>query len=80
MYDEQAVQSQKEQIEQLEHRNKYHKVDDAMTQMKMERLRADAIQLLISVVSNTPRSREQSIAIHQIEDGLMWAIKALVVN
>jgi hypothetical protein len=80
MYDPEKEAATKEQIERLEFVLTNQKPANDLVIMKMERIRADAKQLGISIITNTPQSREQSIALHQLEDTLMWAIKALAVN
>jgi len=79
MYDPAKELTQKEQIEALEHRLKYHKLteDQVMKRMKMERLRADALALGISILSNAPASRERERALDALDDTLMRGIAAL---
>lgn len=47
---------------------------------RIELLRDVAQAFGVAVIENTPESREQSLAITNLEESLMWAIKAIVLE
>lgn len=47
---------------------------------RIELLRDVAQAFGVAVIENTPESREQSLAITKLEESLMWAIKAIVLE
>lgn len=57
----------------------YHKPsDDGLTKITKIRKAFSDLDLLIKELA--PNSREKSVAITELEDSAMWAIKAVVLN
>lgn len=48
-----------------------------ITKMRMEKVRADALNLAYSIIDNCPESREQSLALTKLEEATMQAVAAL---
>lgn len=57
----------------------YHKPSDAGIE-KVKKLRKAFAELHDLIKTETPASREQSVALTNLETTAMWAIKAVVVN
>ena len=57
----------------------YHKPGDDGVK-RIQELRANFSMLHDLIERNSPASREQSVALTQLETAAMWAIKAVVVN
>ena len=57
----------------------YHTVD-AETQQRMHALRVQGIQLMLAILRQGPRSREQSLALTHLEDAQMRAIQHLAMQ
>ena len=47
---------------------------------RYEYLRHRAKELALSILSFTPKSREQSLAITALQDAVMWANAAIAIN
>ena len=47
---------------------------------KITFLREEFSALYNTIVANTPKSREQALALTKLEEMAMWAIKAVVCN
>lgn len=47
---------------------------------KIENIRAEYKKVVESLAQNCPDSRELSIAITNLEDSLMWAVKSIVLE
>lgn len=45
----------------------------------IEHVRADAKQMLATIVLNCPPSRERSLALTHLEETVMWAVKSIVL-
>ena len=80
MFDPEKEATGKEEIERLEHNLTNHPPVQDITKMKMERIRADAKNLGISILSNSPDSRERSLALTNLEQTVMWSIAAIARN
>lgn len=58
---------------EMERRLGYHPVKDEEQRRRYEFRRAQAIEFAMDIIQTTPESREQSLALTAIQDGLMWA-------
>lgn len=47
---------------------------------RIELLRACGQALGVAIIENTPESREQACAITKLEEAVMWAVKAVVME
>ena len=68
-----------EQLKRIENNFTYHPPKEGQ-QDRYVGIRSAAKDLALYIVSNTPPSREQSIALTQIEDAVMWANAAIARN
>lgn len=69
----------KEDEQRIEHTFTYHK-PIADQQERYQELRVKAKQLAYVILSNTPRSREQSIALTKLEEVIFIANAAIARN
>jgi len=63
----------------IENNFKYHAPKEDQ-QQRYERIRAKAKELALVIAEDTPSSREQNIALAQLEDTVMWANAAIARN
>lgn len=77
MHDPQAEEKKMNDYQQMEHDLSLHSPQSDLTKMKMERLRADAKNFGVSILSNSPESRERSLALTNLEQALQWAVEAI---
>ena len=47
---------------------------------RIERVREVGYAFGVSIVEDTPQSRAQSIALTKLEEAVMWAVKAIVLE
>ena len=57
----------------------YHAPKDNQTE-RYEEIRAKAKELANLILSNTPSSREQSLAITKLQESVMWANASIACN
>lgn len=57
----------------------YHPANESQAE-RYESLRAEAKSLAHTILSNTPKSREQSLAITSLQQAIMWANAAIAIN
>lgn len=62
--------------DELEHNLTNHH-PNALQTIRMERIRQCARDLGVAVLVNTPVSREQSLAITNLEQAVMWAVASI---
>lgn len=66
-------------LEQIENAFTYHAPKGDQSQ-RYEAIRARAKELAAFIYENTPVSREQSLALTQLETAIMWANAAIARN
>lgn len=66
-------------LAQIENNFKYH-TPIAGQPDRYTRLRAAAADLAMLIATNTPESREQSVALTNLEEAVMWANAAIARN
>lgn len=57
----------------------YHPANESQVE-RYESLRAEAKSLTHTILSHTPKSREQSLAITSLQQAIMWANAAIAIN
>lgn len=80
MYDPAKEAMQKEHIERMERNLTNHPPKADLTKMHMERLRADAKSVGISILSHCPESVERDRAMESLELTVMWSMAAIARN
>lgn len=65
--------------EQIENNFRYHSPKEGQT-VKYEAIRAKAKELAILIDEQTPKSREQSLAMTNLEQAVFWANAAVARN
>lgn len=63
--------------ERMEYNLTNHPPKLDITKMRMEKVRADALNLAYSIIDNCPESQEQSLALTKLEETVMQAIAAI---
>lgn len=58
----------------------YHKPKDESQTKRYEEIRKEALSLAVFIKLNTPPSREQSLAITDLENAVFWANAAIARN
>jgi hypothetical protein len=66
-------------LDKLNKRFTYHSPKNDQPE-RYQKIRQDALALAILITSNTPESREQSLAITHLEETVMWANAAIARN
>lgn len=66
-------------VKELDRRFTYHAPKGDQPE-RYTNLRASARLLAVAIVSNTPESREQSLALTHLEDAVFWANAAIARN
>jgi hypothetical protein len=64
-------------MQDLENRFAYHKPESDEVSMAHESVRHACLTAALSIVSDTPPGREQSLAITKLEEAMMWANAAI---
>lgn len=65
--------------DQLERNFKYHSPKEDQP-ARYELIRSEAKKLAYTIIENTPNSREQSLAITNLEQAIMWANAGIARN
>lgn len=68
-----------ERIVDINKRFTYHAPKGDQSE-RYEEIRAKAKELAILIVSETPKSREQSLALTKLEESVMWANASIARN
>ncbi len=63
----------------IENTFKYH-APKADQPMRYEAIRAQARQMAAAIQEMTPQSREQSVALTNLQQAVMWANAAIAIN
>lgn len=72
--------SQQQQLDQLEHNLTNHAPkNDAIIGLFVD-IRTKAKNLGAEIIFSTPQSREQSLALTNLEQAVMWAVAAIARN
>jgi hypothetical protein len=62
------------------HRSLTNITPDLNQVARIERIRVEAKALVVAIVASTPPGREQSLALTHLEETVMWAVKAVVME
>lgn len=68
-----------EQVARLRRSLTHHRPSEGAV-ARIAIIRAEAIRLGETVVLETPTCREQSLALTHLEEAVMWAVKAIVLE